>query len=91
MKKYYYNGELVRTSKTRTYKYGLLTTDNCIVSCSATPKALESEIRTKLTFYKKQLDYYTKHNDIENIDWYKNVIENVNNYRIVELEEREEA
>lgn len=89
--KYYYNGQLIRSSKNE-YRFGLVRNGK-IIKCSATTKALESEIVriTKLAYGKDG-----------NIEWMKregypeNEIEeckartdaDVSSLRIVELEAR---
>lgn len=88
--KYYYNGNLVRTSKNE-YHYGLLRNGACI-KCSKERKGCEAEITSEMNFARKQASFYEKNlNKNEN---YKEYLEEqlnfINNtkWEIVELEVR---
>ena len=50
MKKFYYNGKLVRTSKTHDYKYAIAYTDDSkILSCHGTYEAAQKEMNKRIT------------------------------------------
>ena len=55
--KFYYNGKLVRTSKTMVYKYAIINTNNGkTVKCSKNMKGIEqgmSDLNENMRFYQK--------------------------------------
>lgn len=86
--KYYYNGNLVRTSKNE-YHFGLLRNGVCI-KCSKTRKGCESEITSEVNFSKRQIAYLEKNlnKDVHNKEYLEDHLNFVNNtkWEIVELE-----
>lgn len=104
--KFFYNNKLVRTSKTKRYKYAVIREsgdDIKVFACSETranaQKALERTKNEHARIAKSNLDFGKKP---EKLEWlkqtygeeydaeteYKKFIETINNYKIVELEER---
>ena len=90
--KYFYNGELVRTSK-HEYRFGLLNHLNGIISCSAKRENLQREINKEIAFNEKQIAYLEKRvNEGHNREYLEEKIsgrENLKKWQIVELEVRE--
>lgn len=58
--KFYYNGKLVRTSKTHEYKYALLNRADRTLACSATRKGAETAYNRAYKDKACWLDIYTK-------------------------------
>jgi len=101
--KFYYNGQLVRTSKTRHYKYAIGSEEHGFKTCSETldnaKKQLDAKKRYYLQVAKSNLEFAKKP---ENLKWlkeeygedydpevtYKNELAHANACKIVELEER---
>lgn len=90
--KFYFNGELVRTSKTHEYKYGLLYMGK-IKKCSKTKDALISEIERikKMTYGPSgDIEYMKSNNypqdEIENVK--RETDARIATLKIVELEAR---
>ncbi len=74
--KFYYNGKLVRTSKTHYYTHAVMTADNRLISCASSyelaQKSMLSNTATErdcLGFYKEELKNLKLG---RNSFWYKN-------------------
>ena len=101
--KFYYNGKLIRTSKTRHYKYAIGTEEYGFSTCSETlgnaQKHLQQKINRHIETAKSNLNFAK---NPENLEWlkerygadydadkrYKEDMERVKLYKIVELEEK---
>lgn len=100
--KFYYNGKLIRTSKTRHYKYAIGSEECGFSSCSETlenaKRCLEQKVKQCIETAKSNLKFaqipknlvYLKEKYGENydpIERYKNELNSAKQYKIVELEE----
>lgn len=88
---YYYNGQLIRRSKNE-YRFGLVRNGK-VVKCSATTKALESEIEriTKLAYGKdSDIEWMKREGYPENeiAEFKARIDADVSSLKIVELEAR---
>lgn len=100
--KFYYNGKLVRTSKTKHYKYGIVCCES-VIACSETFEnaqlRLEALVREHTRVAKSNHDFAQKP---EQLTWlketygedydadeiYEDSIKRISLYKIVKLEER---
>ena len=54
--KFYYNGKLMRTSKTHTYTHALLTETGTLRSCHGSREAAEKELRALISQHETNID-----------------------------------
>lgn len=53
--KFYYNGKLMRTSKTHEYKYAIITENGCCCSCHGTLESAQKEFRRPIAECEKSI------------------------------------
>lgn len=58
--KFYYNGKLVRTSKTHEYRYAIVTEAGNLISCHGTREAAEKEFRKPIASCESTLEFYAE-------------------------------
>lgn len=56
--KFYYNNELIRTSKTHEYKYALLSSSGKCVTCSTSKDRAESELTSRINSSNDKIHNY---------------------------------
>ena len=88
--KYYYNGRLVRTSKTHIYTHALVGTSGKAVACSSDPNRLMKEKELGIKNWESYLKSVEAKGNTEDIEYAKAYLEKVRNWKIVEIEMREE-
>lgn len=58
--KFYYQGKLVRTSKTHNYKYGVFTKENDCLACASSFELAQNSIASATMFKRSSLKSYNK-------------------------------
>ena len=82
---YKYNGIICRNSN-NLYKYGLVNHVDAVVACSGTEKGVLKHKNYELNRCTNNMNFYLKKNKLENAEYYKQQIEKIKTWHVVELE-----